>query len=65
MQIEGKKNLRFLKRALLSHMVNCSTEAIRADEKQAAEVWDPEIEEIKRWLEATEKNLEQFKESAE
>lgn len=62
MQIEGRKNLEFMKRALLSHLGNCSTEALRADDKKTQEVWDPEIKETKRMLEAVEINLEQFRE---
>jgi septal ring factor EnvC (AmiA/AmiB activator) len=64
MIIEGKKNLELTKRALLSHLVNCSVSAIRADDKQNNDYWDPEIEETKKMLDAVEKNLEQFKEGS-
>jgi site-specific DNA-adenine methylase len=65
MQIEGKKNLEFVKRALLSHLVNCSVEALRSDDKKTIEYWDPEIDETNRMLDAIEKNLDQFKEGSE
>jgi hypothetical protein len=61
MNIEGKKNLEFIKRALLSHLVNCSVKAIRDDDKKTNEIWHPEIEETEKMLEAVEINLEQFK----
>jgi hypothetical protein len=64
MQIEGKKNLEFIKRALLSHQVNCSLSALRADDKNTKNFWDPEIEETKKMLDAVEKNLEHFKEES-
>jgi hypothetical protein len=60
MQVEGKKNLSFLKRALLSHMVIISQKSLSADDKTAAEQYDPELAEINKWLDAIEKNLEPF-----
>lgn len=60
MLIEGKKNYEFLKRALLSHMVTCSHEHMRADDKKAKEVLDPELETINKWLDAVEVNLAAF-----
>jgi hypothetical protein len=60
MQVEGKKNLSFLKRALLSHMVIISQKSLSADDKTATEQWDPELAEINKWLDAVEKNLEPF-----
>jgi hypothetical protein len=65
MIIEGKKNLELTKRALLSHLVNCSVSAIRADDKNTRDYWDPEIEETKKMLTAIELNLDQFKEGSE
>jgi hypothetical protein len=65
MIIEGKKNLEFIKRALLSHLVNCSVEATRATDKKTDEYWDPEIEDTKTMLTAVEHNLDQYKEGSE
>jgi hypothetical protein len=62
MVIEGVKNLKLVQRALISHMRECALRAMRADEKQTAEVWDPEIQEIKTMLAAIEFNLKQTKE---
>lgn len=62
MIIEGKKNLEFLKRTLHSHMIVCSQKSLSASDKESIEKWDPEIAEINVWLDATEKNLDQFKE---
>jgi hypothetical protein len=64
MQIEGKKNLEFMKCALLSHLVNCSAEAIRADDKKTNDYWDPEIAETNAMLKAVEHNLNQYKEGS-
>jgi hypothetical protein len=64
MQIEGKKNLELIKRSLLSHLVNCSVEALRSDDKKSKDYWDPEIAETNLMLDAVEKNLEQFKEGS-
>jgi hypothetical protein len=64
MRIEGKKNLEFIKRALLSHLVNCSVEATRATDKKTVDYWDPEIDETKSMLEAVEINLGVFKEES-
>jgi hypothetical protein len=63
MLIEGKKNLEFIQRALKSHLVSCSVEAMRADDKKQEQVWDPEIAETNAMLDAVEINLRQYKES--
>jgi hypothetical protein len=62
MQIEGKNNLEFMKRALNSHLTLCSQEATRGTDKETAEKWDPEIKKINEWLDAVEINLARFKE---
>jgi hypothetical protein len=60
MLIEGKKNLSFLKKALLSHLTYAVTKSMRADERKKTEYWDPEIKETEEWLDAVEKNLSQL-----
>jgi len=60
MVIEGRKNLEFTKRALLSHLTYCSGKALESDEKQDMEIWDPEIADINSMLEAVEINLKQL-----
>lgn len=58
MNIEGKRNLEFLKRALLGHVVYCSIKATRATDKETTETWDPEIKQAQELLESIQVNLE-------
>lgn len=62
MLIEGKKNLEFLKRAILSHEIYCAKKYLNADDNTRTETWDPEFAEITKMLDAVEFNLKQYKE---
>lgn len=57
MQIEGRKNLELIKRALNSHLLYCSEKALQSDEKTETEKWDPELKETQSLLDAVEENL--------
>lgn len=65
MIIEGKKNLEFLKRALLSYRrVSCSIKA-KIDDKISLDFWDTEIADGIIMLDAVEINLREFREEEE
>ena len=58
MVIEGKKNMSFIRRALLGYLVYSAQQL----QKKPADVkvWDAEISEINRWLDAAEHNLGRY-----
>lgn len=60
MEIVGEKNLRLIKKALLSHLVYCSHHYLRSSDTIAKERWQPEIDDTNNMLNAVELNLKRI-----